>query len=440
MGHHRGKLAASLTSDGAAGREMFALATKLFPVNRSLTGDGVRKTLSELQSVVPLAIHDIPSGMPVHDWTVPPEWNLRSAHISNSRGNRIVDVATNNLHVVGYSIPVDKRMTLDELMPHLHSLPEQPQLIPYRTSYYRQTWGFCLSHQQLARLEDDVYHVVIDSDLDAGGSMTYGELFLPGEIDDEVLLSAHVCHPSLANDNCSGIALLTSLARVLASTNRRLGYRILIAPGTIGSVAWLALNPLATARIRHGLVISNVGDGGGPTYKRSRKGTADIDRAAQLALQSAGASTEIRNFSPFGYDERQYCSPGFDLPVGSFQRSSWGEFSEYHTSADNLDFIKPEHLERSLRLIVAILDILEGNERFLNTRPFGEPQLGRRGLYDAPDGRPLPESTRMAMLWILNLSDGSHNLIDIAERSGIPFSDLRSAADRLLDAGLLEQS
>lgn len=415
---------------------MYALAARLYPINRSITGDGVRATLAELQRLLSLAVHEVASGTQVLDWTVPLEWNIRAAHITDAQGRRVVDFVDHNLHVVGYSVPVDRHMSLAELKFHLHSLPDQPDLIPYRTSYYRESWGFCLAHRQLEALGSGTYHVVIDATL-APGSLTYGELYLPGESTDEVLLSAHACHPSLANDNCSGLALLAWLARHLASKRRRLSYRILFAPGTIGAITWLARNRDTVSRIRHGLVISNVGDGGGPTYKRSRQGRASIDRAAALVLGAAGVGASILEFSPYGYDERQYCSPGFDLAVGSFQRSRWGEFPEYHTSADNLDLIGAEHLERSLRLIAGTLDVLEGDGMFAATMPYGEPQLGRRGLYDGADGRPLPDTVRMAMLWVLNLADGRHSLIDMAERSGVDFASLRLATDRLLAANLL---
>lgn len=424
-------------AEGIAGDEIYALAARLYPINRSITGDGVRETLRMLGEVAPIVTHEVPSGRAVLDWTVPPEWNVREAHITDSRGRRVVDVADHTLHLVGYSIAVDRHMTLAELRPHLHALPDLPDLIPYRTSYYRATWGFCLTQRQLDSLTDDTYHVVIAATLDPAGALTYGELVLPGSSNDEVLLSAHICHPSLANDNCSGLALLAWLARHVATRPRRLTYRFVFAPGTIGAIAWLALHPTETTRIRHGLVISNVGDGGGPTYKASRTGDALVDRAARLVLADAGPAARVEPFSPYGYDERQYGSPGFNLAVGSFQRSRWGTFPEYHTSADNLDFIRPEHLERSLRLVTAILDVLEGDETLVSTQPYGEPQLGRRGLYDDAEGRPLPEPVRMALLWVLNLADGHHSLLAMAERSGLPFAAIRAAADRLVDARIL---
>lgn len=433
----RGGPSQDLPATGVAGREIFDIAASLYPINRSLTGDGGRRSLRLLQTIAPIEVREIASGTPVLDWTIPPEWNIREAHITDESGRRVVDLDDHSLHVVGYSVPVDRTMTLDELRPHLHSLPKQPDLIPYRTSYYRETWGFCLSHRQLEAMRDGRYRVVIASTLDPKGSMSFGELLIPGTSDDEVLLSAHACHPSLANDNCSGLALLAWLARYLKARRNRLSYRILMAPGTIGAIAWLAGNREGVSRIRHGLVLSNLGDGGGPTYKRSRRGNATIDRAAEMILSRHSPSARITDFSPYGYDERQFCSPGFDLPVGSLQGSRWGEFPEYHTSADNLDFIRPEHLERSLRLLIGIIEVLEHDRCVRSKLPFGEPQLGRRGLYDDADGRPLPEDVRMALLWVLNLADGRHGLIDMAVRSGLAFESIAKAASRLAAAGLL---
>ena len=426
------------TGQASLGDGLFALASDLFPICRSITGNGVRQTLDLLKSHVDLEIRKVPSGKAVLDWTVPKEWNIREAYIANSRGERIVDFARSSLHVVNYSIPVRARLDLAELKQHLFSLPGQPDLIPYRTSYYEAAWGFCLSQRQLEALPEDTYDVVIDATLD-NGALTYGEFLKPGDITDEILLSAHICHPSLANDNCSGLALLAYLAKHLAGRRTRYSYRFLFAPGTIGAITWLATNTEAAQRIKHGLIVSNAGDGGGPTYKRSRRGNAEVDRGAALVLAYSGLEKRrVLDFSPYGYDERQYCSPGFDLAVGSFQRSCWGTFPEYHTSADNLDFIRPEHLATSFRLISQILDVLEGNAVYRNTSPYGEPHLGKRGLYNSTGGASLAHATRMGLFWVLNLSDGKHSLLDIAERSGLAFGAIREAADRLRDAKLLE--
>lgn len=425
-----------LLDEAGAGQEMFALAARIFPICRSITGDGVRATLGQLSRHIDLAIHEIPSGTQVLDWTVPREWNIREAWIENAAGERVVDLASSNLHVLQYSVPVHKRLPLEELKRHIFTLPEQPGLVPYRTSYYAERWGFCMAHERLEALPDGVYEVRIDSTLE-DGSLTWGEHLHRGTSEQEVLLSAHVCHPSLANDNCSGIALLGHLARRLAPLRTRLSYRFLFAPGTIGAIAWLARNERNLGRIRHGLVVSCVGDGGGPTYKRSRRGDAPIDRAMAHVLRHEAPAATVLDFFPYGYDERQYCSPGFDLPVGLFQRSLFATFPEYHTSADDLAFIRPEHLARSYAMIVGALDILENDRRPVSTAPKGEPQLGRRGLYDTPDGAGGGETMRMAFLWLLNLADGNHGLLDIAERAGMPFALVADAARRLHEAGLL---
>jgi aminopeptidase-like protein len=282
------------------------------------------------------------------------------------------------------------------------------------------------------------YEVCVESTL-GPGALTWGEYLIKGETSDEVLLSAHVCHPSLANDNCSGLALLTMLARELTGRRTRLSYRFLFAPGTIGSIAWLATNEAAVGQIKHGLVLSCVGDGGGPTYKKSRRGDALIDRAMIHILRQAKAPLNLLEFFPYGYDERQYCSPGFNLPVGLFQRSQFATFPEYHTSADNLEFIRPEHLFTSFNWISAALRVLENDRNMINLFPKGEPQLGRRGLYAAMGGHKDAWTNNMAMLWVLNLSDGEHSLLDIAERAGIPFDNVSSAARALEDHGLVRE-
>lgn len=411
------------TADDIAntGAEIFALAERIYPICRSITGNGVRQTLREIGRHIPLDVHEVPTGTPVLDWTVPREWNIRNAYIKDARGAKVVDFNKSNLHVMSYSVPVHRSMSLEELRPHIFTLPDQPDLVPYRTSYYAENWAFCMAHRQFEQLREETYEVVIDSTL-ADGHLTYGEHFHPGESDDEVLLSAHVCHPSLANDNCSGLALLAHLAGRISRMRTRYSYRFLFAPGTIGAITWLARNEHHVARIKHGLVLSMVGDGAGPTYKKSRQGDAQIDRAMIHTLQHSGPASTIVEFSPYGYDERQYCSPGFNLPVGLFQRSRFGSIPQYHTSADDLGFIRPEHLGESFRLISETLEVLEGNRTYYNTSPKGEPQLGRRGLYGAIGGDKDVAAANMAMLWILNLSDGGHSLLDIAMRADLPFS------------------
>lgn len=420
------------------GDDIFALVAKIFPICRSITGDGVRATLRELAAHIKLDVHEVPTGTQVFDWTVPREWNIRDAYIKDSRGRKIVDFSDSNLHVMSYSIPVRKWMSRAELVKHIYTLPEQPDVIPYRTSYYAENWAFCMQHRQLEKLADDTYEVVIESSLE-DGHLTYGEYLHRGEREDEILLSAHVCHPSMANDNCSGVALLTHLAKRLSRLRTRYSYRFVFAPGSIGTITWLARNEHRVSHIKHGLVVAMVGDGGGPTYKRSRQGDAMVDRATSHVLRHCGLAAKILDFSPYGYDERQYCSPGFNLPVGLFQRSMFGEIPQYHTSADNLDFVRSEHLATSYRLIATVLDVIENDAVYRNLHPKCEPQLGRRGLYDAIGGDKNAVAKHMAMLWVLNLSDGSHSLLDIAERADMPFAEIRSAAELLRAHGLLER-
>ena len=329
-------------------QEMFQLIRKLYPICRSITGDGVRETLKILQEYIPLTIHEIPSGTEVFDWTIPKEWNIRDAYIKNANGEKLVDFQKCNLHVLNYSLPINKKVSLDELKAHTFTLPERSDWIPYRTSYYKENWGFCLSYNQLSSLADGKYEVFIDSSLQ-DGHLTYGEYFVKGQTDDEVLISTHVCHPSLANDNLSGIALAVFLAKHLSQLSLRCSYRFLFTPGTLGSIAWLSLNELHASQIKHGLVLACVGDSGQITYKKSRQGDAEIDRAVLQVLKDAGDPYEIFEFSPYGYDERQFCSPGFNLPVGCFMRTPHGKFPEYHTSADNLEFVQPKYLGDSLQ-------------------------------------------------------------------------------------------
>jgi aminopeptidase-like protein len=418
-----------------SGARMYAFAAELYPICRSITGNGIRETLCRLGQRIPLEIAEVPSGTQVFDWTVPREWNIREAYVNGPSGERIVDFRRCNLHVLNYSAPVRARMPLAELRTHLFTLPEYPDWIPYRTSYYRENWGFCLTQRQLDSLSEGDYEVVIESSLE-DGYLTYGECYLPGQSKDEVLISAHACHPSLANDNLSGLAVTAFLAEFLKGWDLRHSYRFLFIPGTIGAITWLARNQAQAARIRHGLVLTCVGDAGGFHYKKSRRGDADIDRAMAHVIHHSGEPGELLEFSPYGYDERQYCSPGFNLAVGCLMRSIWGTFPEYHTSADNLDFIHPESLARSLRLCVAAIDLLERNQHYRNEQPYCEPQLGKRNLYRPTGGGSIGDEN-MARLWVLNLSDGEHSLLEIAERAGLPFATVCDAAEALEGAGLL---
>jgi aminopeptidase-like protein len=419
------------------GAELHDLIRELFPIPRSITGDGLRRTLELIGERVPLEVTEVPSGTLVLDWTVPQEWNIASAWIEGPDGRRVVDYANSPLHVLAYSVPVRERLSLDELKQHLFSLPEHPDWIPFRNSYYNPNWGFCIQHRLLESLPEGEYEVCIDSTLE-DGSLTYAEAFVPGESDDEVLISGYADHPAMANDNLSGLALMALLARELAGRRLRYSYRFLFSPGTIGPIAWLARNEERLARVRHGLVCLCVGDPGPLTYKKSRRGTAEIDRAAQLVLRDSGEPFEVHEWEPWGGDERQFNSPGFNLPVGTLTRSAPGSFPEYHTSADDLDFVRPEALARSFQAYLDVFDVLETNDAYVNLSPKGEPQLGRRGLYRAIGAGHGANVNELSLLWVLNLSDGEHTLVEIAEQSGLSYAQIRDAARTLVEHDLLE--
>lgn len=414
---------------------MHDLMRELFPIPRSLTGDGVRESLRRLAREVPLELVETPSGTQVFDWTLPPEWNIRDAWIEGPDGQRVLELADNTLHVLGYSTPLRATMPLAELREHVFTHPDEPGWIPYRTSYYEERWGFCMEQRRLDSLADGDYEVCIDSTL-APGSVTYGEAFLPGETDDEVLLSTYVCHPALANDNLSGVVLLAQLGKLLAGMRLRYGYRLLWSPGTIGPLTWLWRNQ-DDLRVRHGLVASCVGDPGAITYKRSRREDADVDRAVAIALRDSGREHAILPWFPWGGDERQFCSPGFDLPVGALSRTPADKFRGYHSSADDLELVRPEALADSLTAYLEVIDVLESNRVFRSTNPHGEPQLGKRGLYRGIGGG---SSRELALLWVLSLADGEHDLIAMAERSGLRFAELRDAAGALVEHDLLVEA
>lgn len=417
------------------GEAMHAMARELFPICRSITGEGLRETLRRISARIPLEMQEVASGSVAFDWTVPKEWNIRQAWIKDPAGNTVVDFRDHSLHVLNYSVPIHRKMSLAELRPHLHTLPGNPDWIPYRTSYYQEQWGFCLTHRRLQSLPEGEYEVCIDSTLEAG-SLSYGELFLPGESADEILFSTHVCHPSLANDNLSGIVVATELAQTLAAAPRRHSFRFLFLPGTIGSITWLSRNEAGARRIKYGLVLAGLGDAGGLTYKRSQRGDTVIDRAAAHVLASTGPHL-LRDFHPYGYDERQFCSPGFNLAVGRLSRTPFGEYPEYHTSGDDLAFVKPAQLEGALRACLEIVDILEHDSRFVNLNPNCEPQLGKRGLYGATGGPHDRAAVETALLWVLNQSDGENSLLDIARRSGLAFAAVLKAKELLQEKGLL---
>jgi aminopeptidase-like protein len=423
-------------SAAAIGSEAYELMRRLFPLCRSLTGSGVRSTFDVLEEHIPLARTEIASGTRIFDWNVPDEWNIRDAYIAAEDGTRVVDFRRSTLHVVSYSEPVRTRLPLEALRERLHTLPEQPDLVPYRTSYYDRTWGFCLSHREMFALQPGEYEVVIDSTLEPG-HLTYAELVLEGAEDDEVLISTYVCHPSLANDNLSGIAVATMLAKELARRRLRHTYRFVFAPGTIGPLAWLHQNRDTLDRVKHGLTVSCIGDAGGLTYKRSRRGHSEVDRAVELVLRDSGADHRVLDWEPWGGDERQFCSPGFDLPVGCLMRTPHGEFPGYHTSADGLERIRPESLADAVRTCLDAIAVLETNRTCENLSPYGEPQLGRRGLYRSAGGAVATPDDERALLWVLNQSDGGATLLDIAARSGLRYAVIERAAQRLENAGLV---
>jgi aminopeptidase-like protein len=412
------------------GQQILQLMTELYPICRSITGPGLRQTMKILQRFIPLEIHEVPTGTRVFDWTVPKEWNIKDAYVKNPKGEKIIDFQKSNLHVVNYSLPVHKVVSLQELKEHLFTLPGHPDWIPYRTSYYKEDWGFCLSHRDFLDLEEGDYEVVIDATIE-DGSLTYGESYLKGKNEEEILISAHACHPSLANDNLSGVCLAAMLAKHLDAASSPFSYRFLFIPGTIGAITWLCLNEKTVGKIKGGLVITGVGDRGDITYKKSRRGNAEIDRATCHVLRHSAHPGQILDFSPYGYDERQFCSPGFNLPVGRISRTPYAEYPEYHTSADNLEFVSADSLSDSFTKVRAILEVLENDDVYVNQNPKCEPQLGKRGLYSSAGAH------EIALLWVLNLSDGAHSLLDIAERSGLEFSAIKQAANSLSKANLL---
>jgi aminopeptidase-like protein len=425
--------------DTVAGITMFHLMEELYPICRSITGDGNRKTLEILKKHIPLNIVEVPTGTKVFDWTVPKEWNIRDAYVKNSEGERIIDFNKSNLHVLNYSIPVRKKMDLTELKQHLFTIPDYPDWIPYLTSYYRENWGFCLSHNQYSSLKKDTYEVCIDSSLEAG-SLSYGEFFIKGESDDEILFSCYICHPSLCNDNLSGVVLLTLLAKQLFDRQSlKYSYRFLFIPETIGAITWLSLNETKTKKIVGGIVATCAGDRGHSTYQKSRELESYINNIVIKTLEDSCTEFSIRDFVPFGSDERQFSSPGFNIQIGSLMRTPYGEenFPEYHTSADNPGFISPDCLADSLKKYLDIIFVLENDETYLNLNPYCEPQLGRRGVYNSIGGQRADNIMQFSMLWVLNFSDSKHSLLDIAIKSGIKFCDIRKAADTLLSCGLL---
>ena len=418
--------------------KMFGLMRELYPLCRSITGNGVRETLHILQREIPLQIKEVATGTEVFDWTIPKEWNLNDAYIKNSKGEKIIDSRESNLHVVNYSVPVRKCVTLDELKNHLFTLPEHPDWIPYRTSYYNENWGFCMCHNQFLDLKEDNYEVCIDASLE-DGYLTYGEYYIKGAKSDEVLISTHICHPSMCNDNLSGIVLAVFLAKHLSRLPMKYSYRLLFIPGTIGSIAWLYLNEREVSKIKYGLVAACVGDSGKFSYKKTRRQEADINRIVAQVFNDSEVEFRMIEFFPYGYDERQYCSPGFDLPVGCLMRTPHGQFPEYHTSADNLAFVTPEALFESLSIYIEVMNIIEHNKIYLTKNPKCEPQLGKRGLYALIEKHADRQNFQLSLFWVLNLSDGRNSLLEIAKRSGLKFALIKESADALVEHGLLDE-
>jgi aminopeptidase-like protein len=419
------------------GERMHAFARQLFPICRSITGNGVRETLRLIGQRLPaLQVREVPSGQKCFDWEVPLEWNIEDAFILDEHGERIVDFKRHNLHVVGYSVPVDKELSLDELQPHLHSLPELPSAIPYLTSYYRPTWGFCLAHDQRVKLRPGRYRVKIDSSLKAG-SLSYGELILPGLTQEEILLSTYICHPSMGNNELSGPVVTTQLAEdLMALRPRRYTYRIVFLPETIGPIVYLSQNLLEMKRnVRAGFVISCVGDDKGYSFIPSRLGGTIADRVAMHVLKHRAPEFKSFSFLDRGSDERQYCSPGVDLPVVSILRTRYLDYPEYHTSLDDLDLISPSGLAGAHDKLSRCLKTLEENKTYKVTC-LGEPQLGKRGLYPALSTK---DSTRQTqdMLNLIAYSDGQHDLLMIADKIGLYFEDLLPVVQRLLEARVL---
>lgn len=421
--------------------DVAAYFDRLWPLLRSITGEGARQTHDILGELVPLERHEIPSGAQCFDWTVPREWVCREAYVIGPDGRRLLDVRQHSLHLVNYSMGFRGALSRAELDEHLYSLPEQPEAIPYVTSYYAPRWGFCLPHSVRMRLPEGQYQVVIDAE-HVDGSLTLSEAVLPGEAPDEVLISTYTCHPSMANNELSGPLLAAFLYRRLAAIKRRrLTYRFVWLPETIGSLAYLArYGEHFRRKLVAGYVASCVGDRGPLTYKRSRRGDTAADRAALYALKRLqGNALRVLEFEPNGSDERQYCSPGFDLPVGVIARSIYGSYPEYHTSLDNRDFISFASLVESVDAYLAVLGVLDANVSYRRTSPCGEPQLGRYGLYPTLGGPAAHDEWLTALRWLLNLADGSRDLLAIAERSGVKISALDEAAQKCLAAGLIER-
>jgi len=416
--------------------QIYKLIEDLYPICRSITGDGVRETLRIVSEEIPLEIKEIPTGTNVFDWTIPKEWNINDAYILDSKGNKVVDFQNSNLHIVNYSVPINKKFSLQELKKHLFTIPNHPEWIPYKTAYYNKDWGFCLSYKDYLNLKEDTYEVVIDSKL-TDGALTYGEFYIKGSLEEEVLISTHICHPSMCNDNLSGISIAVHLAKYLLKQKRRYSYRIIFVPATIGAITWLAINENNLSNIKFGLVAALLGDNGKFNYKRSRNGNSMIDKITEYTLMRSNFDFILHDFSPYGYDERQYCSPGINLPLGTLMRTPNKQFPEYHTSADDLEFIKRDKLGESFKIFCDIVNAIENNDKYLNLYPKCEPQLGKRDIYNSVAGN--INEVELAILWVLNFSDGEHDLIDISIKSKLSIDVIKSAAMLLTKHKLVQE-
>lgn len=415
---------------------------RLWPINRSLTGNGNRESLKILSEIIDLKISEVPASTQCFDWNVPPEWNIIEAWIKNSKGEKIVDFAKNNLHILGYSEPVKENLSFEDLKPHLYTLPDQPDLIPYLTSYYQRRWGFCISHNQLLELdENEKYEVFINSSLDENGSMTVGEAIINGKSEKEILFSTYICHPSLANNELSGPLVSAFIySKLKDRKDLKYTYRFIFAPETIGSIHSLSVyGDKWKQNLMAGFVITCIGDAGNFTYKKSRRGNSLPDRAVEAILKQTENEYKIVEFFPNGSDERQYCSPGFNLPVGSLMRTMYGGYPEYHTSADNKDFISFEAMEKSVLKYLEVIEVIERNDKYINKMPYCEPQLGKRGLYPTLGSQKGNADFVKTMMWILNLADGENDLIAISEKSKMPISQLLPVIDKLIENGIVEK-
>ncbi len=416
---------------------------RLWPINRSLTGNGNRQTLSILGEIADLEIFETPSGTPCFDWNVPPEWNVREAWVKDASGNKIIDFGLNNLHLLGYSEPFNGKLHFNELKAHLYSKPEMPHVIPYLTSYYKRRWGFCISHNQLLNLNPNAeYEVYIDSNLNEAGSMTWGEAVLPGKSEKEIFFSTYICHPSMASDVLSGMLCTAFLYRELKKNpDHHYTYRFLFIPETIGSINYLSQRHDALKKnMLAGYVLTCLGDDGAYTYKRSRMGNSIADRMAERLLKNENVDCIIENFWPGGSDERQFCSPGFNLPVGSLMRTRYEVFPQYHTSDDNKNYISFEAMEAGVNMYMKLVNLFETNPVFISTNPHCEPQLGKRGLYPTLGAQQKYPEYIDAMMWLLNLADGTHDLVSISNESGMRIELLQEIAIELENQKLIVRS